>query len=342
MSIPPMHMNIEAQARAHQNKLTKPPGSLGRLEDIACWFAVRQGKTIPEPLQPHISIFAGDHGVVEAGVSAYPSAVTGEMVKNFARGGAAINVLAKQCQASLSVVDIGVASDLSAIDGIVHHQIRAGTDNLLHTAAMRPSECADAIAAGKSAAQTAIEQGANLLIAGDMGIGNTTAAACIICQLSGAAPADVVGFGTGINQDARNVKIDVVTQALQRIACLPDSDLLHQVGGLEVAAMTGFYLQAAASGVPVLIDGFISAAAALAARHIEADITDWMLASHVSRENGHALALQALGLSALIDFNMRLGEGSGAALVVPLLQSAIALHRDMATFESADISGKVG
>jgi len=342
LSVRQIHIDIEQQARAHQNNLTKPCGALGRLEDNACWFAARQGKALPDPLQPHIAVFAGDHGVTSEGVSAYPSVVTGEMVKNFARGGAAINVLARQCNASLAVVDVGVASDLTEVDGIVHANVRHGTANLLHEATMSDHECAAAITVGREAANQAIATGANLLIAGDMGIGNTTASACLICRLAKATPESVVGFGTGIDDSARRQKVQIVSRALERVSTLTDDKLLQQVGGLEIAAMAGFYLQAAESGVPVLIDGFIAAAAGLAARVIEPDAHNWMLASHVSHENGHALALDALGLSPMIDLKMRLGEGSGAALVVPLLQSAIALHNEMATFESAGVTDKEG
>ncbi len=340
MSVKQVDTNIEKAARAHQDMLTKPRGALGRLEDIACWFAARQGTVQPDQIKPHIAVFAGDHGVVDEGVSAYPSVVTGEMVKNFARGGAAINVLARQCSASLSVVDVGVVTDLEAIDGVVHAKVRSGSGNLLYQTAMTTDEYTAAIDLGKAEARKAIDGGANLLIAGDMGIGNTTASSCLICRLAHAKAKDVVGFGTGVDDAGRRLKIDVVSRALQRIADISDMQVPEEVGGLEIAAMAGFYLQAAESGVPVLIDGFIAAAAALAARIIEPDVTDWMLASHISHENGHAVALNALGLKPLIDLSMRLGEGSGAALVVPLLQSAIALHNEMATFESAGVTGK--
>ncbi len=342
MTIATVNLVIEEEARQHQNNLTKPRGSLGRLEDIACWFASRQGHLLPETLRPHITVFAGDHGVCAEGISAFPSIVTGEMVQNFVHGGAAINVLAKQCSAQLSVVDVGTLSDLSGLKGIAHKKVKSGTANLLHKAAMSETECAEAINVGKEEARMAIAAGANLLIAGDMGIGNTTASACIICRLTGSPAENVVGFGTGIDETGYQLKVSVVKAALQRISDKPDEDTLQEVGGLEIAAMAGFYLQAAESGVPVLVDGFIASAAALSARMIEPSVTEWMLASHVSEENGHALALHALGLSALIDFNMRLGEGSGAALVVPLLQSAIALHREMATFTSAGVTDKDG
>ncbi len=342
MGIKTINMETEKEARAHQDNLTKPRGALGRLEDVACWFAARHGKVKPDALKPHIAVFAGDHGVAEEGVSVFPSVVTGEMVKNFARGGAAINVLARQCEANFSVVDVGTCIDLSGVEGVTHKKVRLGTANLLHEAAMSEAECAAAIEVGRAEAKSAIANGANLLIAGDMGIGNTTASACIICRLAGAEAEVVVGFGTGIDDAGRNLKLDIVQRALRRIEEIQDAYVLQQVGGLEIAAMAGFYLQAAESGVPVIIDGFIASAAALAAKEIEPQVVDWMLASHISHENGHALALTGLGLSALIDFEMRLGEGSGAALVVPLLQSAIALHNEMATFTSAGVTDKDG
>jgi len=329
-------------ARARQDVLTKPQGSLGRLEDIACWFATRQGKAIPDPLKPHICVFAGDHGVVDESVSAYPSVVTGEMVKNFARGGAAINVLARQCKAGLSVVDAGVCSDLSEIEGIIHARVCAGSGNIAREPAMTAEECRQAVNAGRAQARSAIENEANLLIAGDMGIGNTTPSACLICALTGAGAEDVAGHGTGVDTAGRARKVAVVKQAMQRAGEVRGMAALCELGGAEIAAMSGFYLEAAESGVPAVVDGFIAAAAALAARSMEAGVADWMLASHVSKEKGHRIALEALGLEPLIDFNLRLGEGTGAALVVPLLQSAIALHREMATFESAGISGKDG
>ncbi len=332
--------NAWERARARQDTLTKPRGALGRLEDIACWFAARQGKACPDPLRPHIAVFAADHGVCSEGVSAYPSVVTGEMVRNFARGGAAINVLARRAGAELSVVDVGVASDLSDVDGIVHAKVRPGTANLALEPAMTREDCVRAMDVGRGQARAAIEAGANLLIAGDMGIGNTTPSACLICRLTGAAPEDVVGRGTGVDADGRARKVAVVTRALACIEHCSNVDALAEVGGLEIAAMAGFYLQAAEAGVPALVDGFIAAAAALAARAFDAGVTDWLLASHVSEERGHALALRALGLEPLVDFRMRLGEGTGAALVVPLLNAAIALHNEMATFESAGVTDR--
>jgi len=338
MGVAKIDMEMEQAAREHQNHLTKPQGALGRLEDIACWFAARQGKAIPDALKPHICVFAADHGVTQEGVSAYPSVVTGEMVKNFVAGGAAINVLAKQHHAGLSIVDVGVLTDIADIEGVYHAKVSAGTKNILHEAAMSLDEYKQAMHVGEQQAFDAVKAGANILIAGDMGIGNTTASACIICRLAGLEPEQVVGLGTGIDYASHQHKIAVVKAILQRVKDIPDTDVIHHMGGLEIAAMEGFYRAAATLGAPILLDGFISTAAALAACLWDKDVIHWMLASHISQEKGHQLALHALGLEPLLNLNMRLGEGSGAALVLPLLQSAIALHSDMATFESAGVT----
>ena len=338
MAIKP-DMDFEQEARVRQTQLTKPPGALGRLEDVACWFAARQKRSIPQTLAPAITVFAGDHGVTEAGVSAFPSVVTGEMVKNFARGGAAINVLARHIGARLTVVDAGVATDLSTVRGIVHCNLRRGTANLVLGPAMTRNEVERALALGRVQARADIAHGANLLIAGEMGIGNTTPSACLICAFTGADAEAVVGSGTGVDDAGRARKILAVRQGLARAGHLDDAiSALAEVGGLEIAAMTGYYLEAAESGVPALLDGFISTAAALAARAIEPKVTDWLLASHLSFENGHRIALENLGLAPLVDLQMRLGEGSGAALVVPLLQAALKLHAEMATFAEAGVS----
>jgi len=342
MAIKALNADIEQQARAYQNILTKPAGSLGKLEDIACWFAARQNKVKPDPIQAHIAVFAGDHGVCEEGVSAFPSVVTGEMVKNFAAGGAAINVLAKQADASLSIVDVGVLVDTSHIQGVSQHNVRHGTANILYEPATSEAECAQAIQVGRNEASAAIQQGANLLIAGDMGIGNTTASACLISLFTGQSAAQIVGRGTGIDDATHAHKIAIVEQVITRLnaAKTKPHQYLQQAGGLEIAAMAGFYLEAAEQGIPVMLDGFISTAAALAAQNIEPQISTWMLASHISQEDGHLIALNHLNLQPLLDFKLRLGEGSGAALALPLIQSSLALHRDMATFESAEVSTK--
>ncbi|MGL6071803.1 nicotinate-nucleotide--dimethylbenzimidazole phosphoribosyltransferase [Craterilacuibacter sp.] len=343
IAIPTPDQAAYAAAQAHQNQLTKPTGSLGMLEDIACRFAAWQGCRIPTLPQAAITVFAADHGVTAAGVSAYPSAVTAEMVKNFARGGAAICVLARQHHARLEVVDVGVASPLPDLAGqIISAKVMAGTHNLAIQAAMSREQAQAALDAGSAAARRAIDAGATLLIAGEMGIGNTTPSAALICHFCSLAPTDVVGRGTGVDDASLTLKVQVVETAL---SCLPtDIDalgVLAEVGGLEIAAMAGFYLEGARLGIPSLIDGFIAAAAALTAQALQPSVADWLLASHRSQETGHLAALSRLGLEPLVDFRLRLGEGSGAALVLPLIASAIRLHAEMATFDSAGISDKV-
>jgi len=336
----PAHAFHEA-ALQRQNSLTKPAGSLGVLETVACRFAAWQGKTIPVSLQPAITVFAGDHGVTAEGVSAYPSIVTGEMVKNFAAGGAAICVLARAIAARLEVVDVGVLGQLPELP-IVQAKVATGTANLAVEAAMTAEQCAAALEVGRAAARRAVEHGANLLIAGDMGIGNTTPSAALICRLAGYSADSIVGRGTGIDDAGLVNKRRVVQQALDRLQgqSLDGQAVLAELGGLEIAAMAGFYLEGAALGVPALVDGFIASAAALAARAIDPAVADWLLASHCSEETGHKLALEALQLNPLVALGMRLGEGSGAATCVPLLQLAIKLHAEMATFAQAGVTEK--
>jgi len=341
MKIPAIDQQALDDARAHQAQLTKPTGALGRLEEIACWFAARQGQRLPEALHPAIVVFAADHGVVREGVSAYPREVTAQMVRNFAAGGAAINVLARRCAAMLSIVDVGVDADLSDVDMLEHAKVRAhGSGNIAREPAMTDGQYWEAVGIGEEMAARAISAGANLLIAGDMGIGNTTASAAVICELGGLTPERVVGRGTGVDDATYCRKLAVVEQALARAAGTPSHDVLRELGGLEIAAMAGFYRAAARHGVPVLLDGFISAAAAMAAVAWDVRVSGWMLASHVSAEQGHRLALRELGLTPLLDLGMRLGEGTGAALAVPLLNAALALHREMATFASAGVSDR--
>ncbi len=331
-------------AEARQNQLTKPHGSLGRLEDIAIRFAGWQGQVCPEALQPAITVFAADHGVSAEGVSAYPAEVTALMVSNFLSGGAAINVLARQLHAPLQVIDVGVAHPipLPAVcqHQLIHARIRHGTANLRHQAAMSVNEALAAIHLGQEAANRQIDGGANLLIAGEMGIANTCASAALICYFTGHSPAEVVGRGTGIDETTWQHKQQVVHDALTRLAQRPPLSplaVLAELGGLEIAAMTGFYLGAAQAKTPVLLDGFIATAAAIVAHAMEPNIQHWLLASHRSQEQGHQLALNFLNLEPLLDLGLRLGEGSGAAICVPMLNLAIQLHKQMATFDEAAI-----
>jgi nicotinate-nucleotide--dimethylbenzimidazole phosphoribosyltransferase len=337
-------LKAEQAARARQLELTKPPGSLGRLEDLACWFAARLGSVVPSAPNCEVFVFAGDHGVAERGVSAFPQSVTGQMVGNFAQGGAAINVLASLHDCRIEVVDVGVASDVPPPAGVTNARVRAGTRDLLSTAAMTAEELAAALAVGAQCARAAVERGSRLLIAGDMGIANTTAAACLICWFTGATPETVVGRGTGVDDVGLARKREVVEAALARVrqrGVSSAAEVFAELGGLEIAAIAGLYLEAARLGVPVMLDGYISTAAALAAAAIEPRVVGWMLASHRSAEAGHRFALEKLQLEPLLDMRMRLGEGTGAALVLPIVRAALALHAKMATFGEAGVSGAV-
>ncbi len=342
----PISSTIAQAAQARQAQLTKPAGSLGRLEDLAIWFAGRTGNAIPKRLQAAICIFAADHGVAVEGVSAFPAEVTAQMVVNFINGGAAISVLAREQNAALSIIDVGVKSPypaphIGAHGKLFRSPVCAGTANLRITAAMSVAECQKAWQIGSGSATHAIENAKNILIGGEMGIANTTAAAALICALSDAAPEDIVGLGTGIQAAVHLHKIQVVKDALIRAkaaGATTAQDWLREVGGLEIAALAGFYTTAAEAGVPVLLDGFITTAAALVAVRANPLVGDWLLASHASQEQGHRAALAALNLQPLLDLGLRLGEASGAALALPLIQSALTLHREMATFAEAGVA----
>ena len=283
-------------------------------------------------------MFAADHGVAVQNVSAYPAAVTRAMLSSLANGQAAIAVLARHINAIYTVVDVGVnTNDLQA--NVHNERIALGTHDSSVQSAMTSQQAEQAIAIGANYATQAIAQGANLLIAGEVGIGNTTAAACLIAALTQLDPAMLVGTGTGLDAKGRTHKLEIVTRVLQRVPfkSLSSTQLLSEFGGFEIAAMTGYYLQAASMGIPILLDGYISTAAALLACRIQPATAEWMLASHQSAELGHALALEQLQLKPLLSLGMRLGEGSGAAVAFPLLQTALRLHREMATFAEAGV-----
>jgi nicotinate-nucleotide--dimethylbenzimidazole phosphoribosyltransferase len=334
--------SIEAQARARQSVLTKPAGSLGRLEELACWFAGRLRHVTPEMPRAEVFVFAADHGVAARGVSAYPQSVTAAMVQNFARGGAAINVLARLADARIEVVDVGVASDVPAPGGVRRERIARGTRDLTSEPAMTFDQLQKAFDIADRCVGEAESRGARLLVAGEMGIGNTTAAACLICALTGASPEEIVGRGTGIDDKRLAHKIATVTSAVARLKSVQPASpfkALAEVGGFELAAIAGFYVSASRRGIPVVLDGYLSAAAALASVAIEPESREWMLASHLSTEHGHAAALNALKLEPLFDLKMRLGEGTGAALALSLIRAALALHKNMSTFADAGIEG---
>ncbi len=329
-----------AQAQRRLDALTKPPGSLGRLEEIAVRLAAISGRP-PRVAAPVIFTLAGDHGVVAEGVSAYPQSVTAQMVENFLRGGAAVNVLARQAGARVVVADFGVATPLGTPEGLVVRRIGAGTANMARGPAMTRAQAVAAIEAGAALAVEAIAGGADLLGTGEMGIGNTTAASAITAALTG-APADAVtGYGTGLDESGRARKVAVVRRALEVNALDPADglDVLAKVGGFEIAGLVGVILAGAAHRIPVALDGFIAGAAALVADALAPAARDALFASHRSAEPGHALALRHLGLEPYLALDMRLGEGTGAALFVMLARAAAAIHAEMATFKSAGVDG---
>lgn len=326
-------------ARERQAKLTKPPGSLGRLEELSIQLAGISGMSIPDISNKAIVVMAGDHGVTEEGVSAYPSAVTPQMMLNFLSGGAAINVLANQVDAEVVVVDMGVAADLAPHPKLIDRKLGTGTANMARGPAMSREAAQAALEAGREVMQDLAKRGIQIVGTGEMGIGNTTAASAVTAALTGAPVVDLVGRGTGVDDDGLVRKRSAVQKALQLNQPDPCDpiDVLSKVGGYEIAGLAGLILEAVERRVPVVIDGFITGAAALAAARINPDATAFMVAAHRSVEIGHSVILDDLGLSPLLDLEMRLGEGTGAALAMHLLDGAVGTLREMATFESARV-----
>jgi nicotinate-nucleotide--dimethylbenzimidazole phosphoribosyltransferase len=335
---PPAAINIEAvvEAEQRQSMLTKPPGALGRLESLAVRLAGLQGRSRPGIEQIEIVVFAGDHGVVDEGISAFPQVVTYEMIKNFANGGAAINVLAKLLGARLTVVNLGTVVEAGELPGVVNRVLGSGTANMTVAAALTEDQLMHALQTGREQAGGA----AQLFIGGDMGIGNTTAAAAVCCALLGVSATQMAGPGTGLDAAGVSHKAVVIERALAHHADHLDTplDVLQRLGGFEIAALAGAYIHCAQQAVPVLVDGFISSTAALCATRLCAGSEDWFFYSHRSAEPGHATILTELGAEPLLDLGMRLGEGSGAAVAAMLLRQACALHNDMATFAEAGVS----
>ncbi len=333
---------IRQAALQHQTQLTKPPGALGRLEDLAVHLAALQHTLQPGAERVQISIFAADHGIAAENISAFPQSVTCEMIRNFAAGGAAINVLARALGAQLEVINLGTVHSTDSLSDVKHYHLGAGTANFLHTAAMGESQLAAALNAGRICAEQARANNMQLLIAGEMGIGNTTSAAALACLLLHASPTQLAGAGSGLDSKGITHKISVIEQALALHHSHIHSPLeaLRRVGGFEIAALTGAYIRGAQLGLPLLIDGFISTVAALAAEQIFAGSKNWFIYAHQSAEAGHAYVLKALNATPLLDLAMRLGEGSGAAVAVNLLRLACALHNEMATFSAARVSTK--
>lgn len=327
------------QALARHDTLTKPPHSLGRLEPLGARLAAIGGTLKPRIGQKAVAVFAADHGVTAAGVSAYPKSVTAAMVGNFLAGGAAISALSRAAQAELLVVDVGVEGELEPHPKLVSRKVAHGTKNMLEGPAMTEAETVAALNIGAEVAQLLVRKGATLLAGGEMGIGNTTAAAALTAFLTGRSAADVTGRGTGLGDAGLARKIAVVERVLERHQENLDGPLaaLERLGGLEIAALTGFYVGAAAARVPVVLDGFIGTAAALVAVRLEPAVRDYLFASHLSQEKGHWVQLEALELTPLFDLDLRLGEGSGAVLAFGLLEGAAAVLSEMATFEEAGL-----
>jgi nicotinate-nucleotide--dimethylbenzimidazole phosphoribosyltransferase len=343
-AIPAIDEERVAEARRHLDDLTKPLGSLGRLEKIAAqMFALRDGGP-RAAMKKAVYVFAADHGITAERVSAYPAEVTRQMVENFLAGGAAINVLARQHGAAVHVVDVGVDGDLSHHAALLHHKVRRGSRNMLREAAMSEAELAMALAAGMALGDAAAAEGVGLLAIGEMGIGNTTAASAITAALTGTAAAEVTGRGTGLSDEAYRRKQAVIAAVLERhfaagSAAARPLEVLRCVGGLEIAAMAGMMLAAGGHRIALVIDGFISTAAAAVAYAVAPRVRDYMFAGHRSQEPGHRILLERLGLWPILDLEMRLGEGTGAVLAMPVIEAAVRLYDEMATFSSAGVSG---
>lgn len=341
--VEPPDEEAAAAARARFGRLVKPPGSLGRLEDLAVWLAGAQGAAPPrDPERARVVVFAGDHGVAAAGVSAYPAEVTARMVGVFAAGDAAVNVLARSAGATVRVVDLAVAADTHAEAS--GHKVRRGSGRIDREDALTVAEAERAFAAGAAIADEEVDGGADLLVPGDMGIGNTTVAAVLIAALTETEPVRVVGRGSGIDDPTWMRKVTAIRDGLRRARPVAGDPvaLLAVAGGADVAAMTGFLVQAAVRRTPVLLDGVVSAAAALLAAAAAPAAPAWWLAAHRSTEPAHRVALERLELEPVLDLGMRLGEGTGALVALPLLRAAVRACAEMATAEEVGVAAVVG
>jgi nicotinate-nucleotide--dimethylbenzimidazole phosphoribosyltransferase len=342
-AVPAPDADAEQAARSRQDSLTKPRGALGRLEELSIWVSACQGTCPPEQFtRARIVVFAGDHGVAKSGVSAYPPEVTAQMVANIDAGGAAVNVLAGNAGATVRVVDVAVDCDEPLSELIGAHKVRRASGDIAVEDAMTAEETIAAVTAGRSIADEEIDAGADLLIAGDMGIGNTTPATVLIAALTSKEPVALVGRGTGVDDAGWMRKTAAVRDALYRARgeTADPLALLRICGGADLAAMAGFCAQAAVRRTPVLLDGVVVTAAALVAERLAPGASKWWQAGHRSTEPAHAAALAHLGLDPVVDLGMRLGEGSGAAVALPLLRAAVAILSSMATFGEADVSDR--
>ncbi len=341
ITVPPLDQNTMNQARTRQQQLTKPPGSMGHLEEIAIHMAGITHQARPIIQRKAVIIMAADHGVTAEGVSAYPSEVTPQMVLNFLHGGAAINALALHAGAEVVVVDIGVAEEIQHPD-LLSRKVMSGTANMVQGPAMTRAQAQAAINVGMDVAISLIQQGVDMLATGEMGIGNTTASSAITAVLAQVPVQLVTGRGTGIDDAQLAHKVAIIERAIAKNS--PDAtdplDVLAKVGGLEIAGLVGVILAAATHSVPVVIDGFISGAAALVATQLVPAVRDYLFAGHVSVESGHHVILEQLKLSPILELNLRLGEGTGAVLAMTIIDAALRMHREMATFADAGVSDK--
>lgn len=333
-----------ARAWQHQNRLTKPSGSLGQLEEIACRVAGIQKTLTPRVDRKRVVVFAADHGVTEEGVSPYPSEVTAQMVANFLRGGAAINAFAKVAGAEVVVVDIGVKWPIPQVENsqvrFIQNPIRRGTRNFAQELALTEQETLDAILLGSKLAREAKEDGVNLIGLGEMGIGNTTTAAAISAAVTGRSSATVTGRGTGADDSIFAIKQAIVDRAVRLHAPRDPFSVLQAFGGLEIAGLVGLCLGAAAARIPIVIDGFIAASAGALAIGMCPTAKQYMFAGHLSAEPGHRALLEFVEIRPLLSLGMRLGEGTGAALAMKLIEASVRAFAEMATFDSAGVSGK--
>ncbi len=341
-TIPQPDQTIAKLAWQRQNKLTKPTGSLGRLEELSVQIASIQGTVTPDVSRKAVVVMAGDHGVTREGVSAYPSDVTPQMVMNFLAGGAAINVLARQAGARVCVVDMGVAVDFPADARVINAKVDHGTRNMAQGPAMTRQQAELCLSRGMDVANREIDRGLDLIATGDMGIGNTTPSSALAAVFTGEAVERVTGRGTGVDDKGLAAKITVIKKSIQ--VNQPDRrdplDVLAKVGGFEIGGLAGLIVGAAARRVPVVVDGFISTAAALLAVELSPDVRPYLIAAHRSVEIGQRAMLEKIGVEPLMDFNMRLGEGTGAALAFHIIEASVRLLNEMATFEDAGVSDR--
>jgi nicotinate-nucleotide--dimethylbenzimidazole phosphoribosyltransferase len=338
--IKPANSSLALQAKARLDNLTKPRGSLGRLEDLATFYVIATGSLQPVLEKKKIFCFAADHGVAEEGVSAFPAEVTPQMVYNMLRGGAAINVLSRHAGADLDVVDVGVNHDFSGYSSLISKKVRYGTANISAGPAMSREEALTALFAGADLAVKASQDGYHLLGTGEMGIANSASATALFSVFLSIPVEDITGRGTGIDDEKLQHKKEVIRRAVKINAgnCTTPLDTLASLGGLEIAAITGLILGSASKGVPVVVDGFISTAAAVTAIKMNAHVRDYLFFSHLSNEQGHKAVMQNLRARPILDLEMRLGEGTGAVLAMQVVEGAVRIYNDMATFSSANVS----